>query len=245
MDSIHIWLGLLLENSGPLAEVNQQCTDLLPFMLKQAEMRPPVRGDCNISPFLVKVTHEISVLMDGALDEMKRYNQVVMNEGHVIKILCGLTHKLSEEKKEDILRIAAMPREMFVLFENYQFPDNFLYKGEIRRAQTEDLDDVMAFIRVEFGGRWVSTVIEGFRHEEIPILLSYSDSLLTGFACYDINGKGVFGPMGTSIKFRQQGIGSALLHHSLRDLKRRYRDYIIIQQAGTLNFMKKPAVSNY
>ncbi|WP_409293756.1 GNAT family N-acetyltransferase [Peribacillus sp. SCS-26] len=239
VDSIHIWLGLLLENSGPLAEVNQQYSDLLPFMLIQAEKQPPGRGESNIRPFMEKVTHEISILMGRALDEMKRYNQVVMNEGHVIRGLCGLTHSLSEKKKEEILKIAAMPRDMFVHLENYQFPDNFLYKGEIRRAQTEDLDEVMAFIREEFGERWVSTAIEGFHHEEIPIRLSYSGGILTGFACYDITGKGVFGPMGTSIKFRQQGTGSALLHHCLKDMKRRGCDSIKIQQAGPIEFYEK------
>jgi GNAT superfamily N-acetyltransferase len=63
-------------------------------------------------------------------------------------------------------------------------------------------------------------------------------SQILGFACYDVvqMKKGVFGPMGTSLHYRQKGLGKALLHNCLSEMQRNGYAYAIIDNAGPLEF---------
>lgn len=71
----------------------------------------------------------------------------------------------------------------------------------------------------------------------IPIFIAV-DNEVRGFACYDVARmkKGTFGPMGTSLTCRENGIGKALLLRSLADMQRLGYDYAVIRNAGPIGF---------
>jgi GNAT superfamily N-acetyltransferase len=62
-----------------------------------------------------------------------------------------------------------------------------------------------------------------------------------GFAAFDTyqNKKGYFGPMGVVKSDRVKGIGFALLHHCLRDMRDIGYEYAIIGGAGPIEFYEK------
>ena len=87
----------------------------------------------------------------------------------------------------------------------------------------------------------MSAVQNGFSKEEIPIYIAIIDGEIIGFAGYDIvrNKKGLFGPMGTTLTKRIQGIGYTLLHYCLKEMKEIGYEYAVIGQAGPIEFYEK------
>jgi predicted N-acetyltransferase YhbS len=108
----------------------------------------------------------------------------------------------------------------------------------IRRANLADYDSVVSFVKAEFGDRWLRSVHNGFQQTPIPIFIAHAGNQILGFACYDVvqMKKGVFGPMGTSLHYRQKGLGKALLHNCLSEMQRNGYAYAIIDNAGPLEF---------
>lgn len=77
-----------------------------------------------------------------------------------------------------------------------------------------------------------------FQQAPIPIFIAHADNRIVGFACYDVvqMKKGVFGPMGTSLTYRQKGVGKALLYHGLSGMQRTGYACAIIDNAGPIEF---------
>ena len=55
---------------------------------------------------------------------------------------------------------------------------------------------------------------------------------LVGFACYDVNMRGIFGPVGVQDNYRHRGIGAALTVRALQDMADQGYAYAVIQWAG-------------
>lgn len=55
---------------------------------------------------------------------------------------------------------------------------------------------------------------------------------LVGFACYDVNMRGIFGPVGVREEYRHRGIGAALVVAALQDMADSGYAYAVIQWAG-------------
>lgn len=55
---------------------------------------------------------------------------------------------------------------------------------------------------------------------------------LVGFACYDVNMRGILGPLGVREDYRHRGIGAALTVRALQDMSDQGYAYAVIQWAG-------------
>ncbi len=150
---------------------------------------------------------------------------------------------INEQLKRDILSMTSVPRDMTVSLKDYlPLKQSSKLEIEIRRVTHEDYEKLIHFVKSEFGERWVESVQSGFNYESrIPIFISQEDGKITGFACFDVvrNKKGLFGPMGTSKRFRTRGVGKVLLHKCLGSMKDLGYEYAIIGQAGPIEFYEK------
>ncbi|WP_251171911.1 hypothetical protein [Cytobacillus firmus] len=71
------------------------------------------------------VTDGVIVILDTAIDCMNRYNQVFVNEGHLLKGLLNdatIATVLSEEMKNTILTLGTSPRDLITHLGSYTFP---------------------------------------------------------------------------------------------------------------------------
>jgi N-acetylglutamate synthase-like GNAT family acetyltransferase len=175
---------------------------------------------------------------------MKHFNQVYLNEGHVIS---GI-YKLSETDAyldgidfELILKIVANPRDLKVDLRSYKKPELFLEDVIIRKAESRDKLDLKTFVEKEFGSRWIESIENGMQQEDIPIFLASKNNEIIGFAAYDVvgNTKGIFGPMGVAFEKRTRGVGQALLHNCLSEMKVKGYGTSIINAAGPIEFYEK------
>ena len=62
---------------------------------------------------------------------------------------------------------------------------------------------------------------------------------LLGFACYDVAGRGVFGPTGVQEDYRGRGLGAGLLLACLHAMRAERYAYAIIGEAGPVDFYRK------
>lgn len=108
---------------------------------------------------------------------------------------------------------------------------------EIRRAEPQDLEAVLSFIRQEFPS-WEGEVLETFRNEPISLYICIHQQKVVGFSAYDSNNKntGWFGPMGVLPVTRGKGIGAVVCKLCLRDIALQGHRYSIIPWVGPVGF---------
>lgn len=174
---------------------------------------------------------------------MERFQQVLMNEGHVIYALFRVNPVIENaQMQRDILRIIAEPRDLAVDLK-YFVPTYNDLTCHVRKANSSDLRKLVSFVSKEFGERWLHSIEYGFRtyKENVPIYIAEQEEVIVGFACYDVvrGKKGLFGPMGTAKQNRVKGVGKQLLHCSLHSMKQEGYEYAIIGQAGPIEFYER------
>lgn len=126
-------------------------------------------------------------------------------------------------------------------------PDNVSHdRIQVRRANGWDAPFVYNWVTKHFSESWAQCCGVAFEQRPISLFLivekgtpQHPSDLLLGFACYDIAGKGVFGPMGVQQNDRNQGLGSALLVGTLHAMRNEGYVYGIIGQVGPASFYKK------
>lgn len=177
---------------------------------------------------------------------MERFQQVVVNEGHVMYALFRVDTNIGgfihTQMQKDILRITAAPRDLAVDLNRFKAIYNTLF-CHVRRVSPSDFDKLSRFVVDEFGERWLQSVDYGFRtyNEKLPIYIAQQEEVIVGFACYDVvrGKKGLFGPMGIAKQNRVKGVGKELLHHCLYNMKQDGYEYAIIGQAGPIEFYER------
>ncbi|WP_436376936.1 GNAT family N-acetyltransferase [Cytobacillus sp. BC1816] len=193
--------------------------------------------------FSITVTKEVVQIFESALNYMKMYNQVYVNEGHLLKALLtdsSLKHHLSEEDKNTILTLGTTSRDMIAHLGSYTFPR--INSQTIRKARRYDEIMLVNFVKENFSKEWSHTIRSGFQKEKLSIYIALNQNdEINGFAAFDVyrNKKGYFGPMGVVKTSRVKGVGNALLHHCLRDMKEIGYEYAIIGGAGPIEFYEK------
>lgn len=193
--------------------------------------------------------YNVSLLSNGVVkkaeQKMKHYGQTYLNEGHLLSVLLeeerSFTQYLDQNRKREILSIVAAPRDLIVNVKNDLKPLNPKVDFIVRKVTLEDFHILHLFVQSEFGKAWIGTIQNGLNSSDIPIYIAIEEGRIVGFACYDVvqNKKGVFGPMGTSRRARSKGIGSELLHHCLNEMKSVGNEYVVIDQAGPIEFYEK------
>ncbi|GAB6434190.1 MULTISPECIES: GNAT family N-acetyltransferase [unclassified Bacillus (in: firmicutes)] len=190
-----------------------------------------------------KLSYKVLEILQIAKKRMERFQQVIMNEGHVIYALFRVNLVIENaQMQRDILRIIAEPRDLAVDLKGFVPIYNDL-TCTVRKANASDFEQLASFVEAEFGERWLHSIEYGFRtyKENLPIYIAEQEEVIVGFACYDVvrGKKGLFGPMGTAKQNRVKGVGKQLLHRSLYSMKQDGYEYAIIGQAGPVEFYER------
>ncbi|KXX97672.1 GNAT family N-acetyltransferase [Bacillus paranthracis] len=190
-----------------------------------------------------KLSHKTLEILQIAKKRMERFQQVIINEGHVIYALSRVNPVIENaQMQRDILRIIAEPRDLAVDLKSFVPIYNDL-TCTVRKANASDFEQLAIFVEAEFGERWLHSIEYGFRtyKENLPIYIAEQEEVIVGFACYDVvrGKKGLFGPMGTAKQNRVKGVGKQLLHCSLHSMKQEGYEYAIIGQAGPIEFYER------
>ncbi|MDH2442587.1 GNAT family N-acetyltransferase [Amnibacterium sp. CER49] len=86
---------------------------------------------------------------------------------------------------------------------------------------------------------WADEVEPALHREPPSCFIALRDGRFLGFAAYDTNRHGWFGPMGTSPEARGTGIGAALLRRCAKDLRELGDQAFDIGSAGPRDFYRK------
>jgi predicted N-acetyltransferase YhbS len=244
---LHLLIGCLDEPSFPVKEAIEKSginIDLIRDSFIDAA------GEFSLAicePFKIPLSQGTKQIIDQAIKYMANYNQIFLNEGHVLKAIITTGHAdvhLSEEQKQALMTISVVSRDMLLNLTDYESPE--ISYGNIRRATKNDEEALNRFIDEEFSARWNESINKGLSEGEPPVNLALdSKGNIVGFAAFNITkGNGYFGPMGVSIRKRNEGIGESLLHQTLDEMKLKGYKEIIIGGAGPIEFYERTCGAN-
>ncbi|CAG9619932.1 GNAT family N-acetyltransferase [Sutcliffiella rhizosphaerae] len=244
---LHLLLAMCEENTGPCAELHQYLMKKYGHQFLLDYEKHVIRTHSasllqTTLPF--PVTGKMMEVLNMAEKRMIRYNQTLLNEGHLMQATLRIDSSLGELFTEQDLimfdKILCRARDMLVPLDNY-FPSIENKQLFIRRALKKDEPEIIDFVKSEFGSGWLESIKNGMEHEDISIFVAYHNNIINGFACYEAHDKkrGTFGPMGISNQNREHGVGTILLHHCLLELKRKKYKYAILEGAGPIEFYEK------
>ncbi|MEK4738036.1 MULTISPECIES: GNAT family N-acetyltransferase [Bacillus] len=246
---VHLFIGACKEGTGVCAELHMYLfhTVGMDFLAKISLLQQYYANEIeyiNVGEF--KVSNKMIEVLKVAKKRMERFQQIVINEGHVLyAIFQGDTvidKVISEKMKKDLLQITSEPRDLTVALTIFDPICNSL-SCNIRKAISSDFEKLARFVKDEFGERWLKSLDYGFRtyKEGLPIFIAEQGGEIIGFACYDVvrGKKGLFGPMGTAKHNRLNGVGKTLLNHCLYNMKKSGYEYAIIGQAGPIEFYER------
>lgn len=242
LQPVHLLTACLDEKTGVLGEISLKIT-LDKSLLKDVMEDTSIQHQ-TFSVFLnVQVTEEVKNVLEVAIIYMKKYNQIYVNEGHLLKALITtnvVDHFLSDDNRKTILSLGTTSRDMITHIGNYTVP--IINTHLIRKVNKNEISELVHFIGKNFSNEWSQTIREAFSLNKPPVYVAFDDNGdIIGFAAYDIykNKKCYFGPMGVSLSNRVKGIGYSLLHHCLKDMSDIGYEYAIIGQAGPIEFYEK------
>lgn len=111
----------------------------------------------------------------------------------------------------------------------------------LRRALAPEAPLILDWVQERFGPGWRAEcqVALSACPTRLHIAVRAQDSRLLGFACHDVTGRGLFGPMGVDDTVRGQGIGSGLLLAGLAAMRADGYAYAVIAGAGPAGFYER------
>ena len=110
---------------------------------------------------------------------------------------------------------------------------------DVRRALPAEKYHLGLWVREHFSNFWASECDVAFAHQPVGCFIAVRDNTILGFGCYDVVGRGFFGPQGVSEDARGQGTGAALLLACLHDMWGLSYGYGIIAGVGPVEFYEK------
>ncbi|ABY42954.1 acetyltransferase [Bacillus mycoides KBAB4] len=246
---VHLFIGACKEGNGVCAELHMYLfhTVGMDFLAKISLLQQYYANEIeyiNVGEF--KVSNKTIEVLQVAKKRMDRFQQVLINEGHVLYALFQvdtvIEKVISKNVQKELLSITSESRDLTVDLKRFNpIYNNFNFN--VRRAVFSDFEKLARFVKDEFGERWLKSLDYGFRtyKEELPIFIAEQEGAIIGFACYDVvrGKKGLFGPMGTAKHNRVNGVGKTLLNHCLYNMKKSGYEYAIIGQAGPIEFYER------
>ncbi len=100
---------------------------------------------------------------------------------------------------------------------------------------------VARWVGERFGPGWASEVQVALANRPVSIWIAAHQTELLGFACYDATARGFFGPIGVAESAQGRGLGAALLHACLQDMRAAGYGYAIVGGAGAPDFFRRVA----
>lgn len=239
----HLLLAFLQERTGAFGEISLKChIDLASIRAASNDLHSSSEG--QKSPYFnIPITNDVEKILEDSIGCMKRYNQIYLNEGHILRALIfsqTIDEFLSDEQKNLLLNLGTMARDLIVNLDTYKFPD--ICSDKIRKVTHDDRLSLVEFVGKNFSNEWSRTIECAFSQEEPSIYIAMNEEYeMIGFAAFDVyeNKKGYFGPMGVVLNKRAKGIGYSLLHHSLAEMKEIGYAYAILGGAGPIEFYEK------
>ena len=107
-----------------------------------------------------------------------------------------------------------------------------------RRLSRREWPQFKIWMEEEWGAAWRDEVELTLDRSPISCFVSSEDGAYIGFAAYDTNRTGWFGPMGSSPHARGKGIGRLLLNKCLDDYRARGLSDCVIAWAGPQDFYR-------
>jgi N-acetylglutamate synthase-like GNAT family acetyltransferase len=241
---VHLLIGSLREPTGALGEISLKLNfDLLDLREKARQIDTIDLSTTSLVYFNLNVTTEVAKVIEVTISYTKKYNQIYVNEGHLLKALITtnvVDTFLTTENIKTILSLGTTSRDMITHLGNYTFPD--IDTHLIRKVTKSDSQGLIRFVETNFSYEWSQTIKEAFKIDEPPIYIALNkEGDIIGFSTFDVyqNKKCYFGPMGVTVSNRIKGIGYSLLHYCLRDMKQIGYEYAIIGGAGPQEFYEK------
>ncbi|MGN7175117.1 Clp protease N-terminal domain-containing protein [Paenibacillus sp. FSL R5-0490] len=171
---VHLLIGCLAERSGALGEIFLKC-DLNPDLLRGSV--PYTQSIMQSEIFSIPVTDGVIEILDTAIHYMNRYNQVFVNEGHLLKALLNdatIAGILSEEMKNTILTLGTSARDMITHLGSYTFPQ--MNTSFVRKVHHGDEKQLADFTEKNFSKEWAHTIRWGFQKVKPSIYRSLTGS---------------------------------------------------------------------
>lgn len=113
----------------------------------------------------------------------------------------------------------------------------------LRRPITAEYDHVVAWVSTEFAPGWASEARAALAAWPTRLSIAVHDSMaaLLGFCCWDAAARGFVGPIGVIPHARGKGVGAALLHACLADMRAMGYAYAIAGHVGSPEFFRRAA----
>lgn len=106
----------------------------------------------------------------------------------------------------------------------------------IRRAEHDDEEKVLEWIKSEFSVFWAWETAASFKYEKPKVWIAEKGDKVIGFSVYGALEPNWFGPIGVSSEVRSKGIGSVLLFNCLRSMREEGQRYAVIPWTSHLFF---------
>ena len=104
---------------------------------------------------------------------------------------------------------------LYTLPEEEKLPEGL----SIKRAFPADKERILSFVEDHFQKNWIYETEHALMQAVPRCFIVTEDHEVLGFACYDVSAKSFFGPIGIVPDRRGEGIGKALLLHTLYAMK--------------------------
>lgn len=100
---------------------------------------------------------------------------------------------------------------------------------------------VVEWVAAHFGATWAGETAVALANRPVTAFIALQERVLIGFACYDATALGFFGPGGVAEGLRRRGVGTALLHACLRDMRSKGYGYAVVGGVGPAAFYRQAA----
>ena len=249
--SLDLFLGATSIKEGTLLEMYHLIEPHKEQLERIYEAIPSEKSNLErIFPFTMPLSTHAMKIWKTSLVIMRKYNQTFLNEGHIIKAFYTHLHEqplLKYELKglphEEIIQCTTTARDLIVNVLNKDWSCPIDASIQIKQVEHHDQNDLLQFVEDHFGKPWSNTLLNGFRssYTKIPLVMAVENDEIIGFAAFDVfhNKKGIYGPMGVLPTTRHKGVGKGLLYTALQEMRERGYMYVILKEAGPIEFYEK------
>ncbi len=113
--------------------------------------------------------------------------------------------------------------------------------SDVRKPLAPEHDLVFAWIARHFTLGWASEARVALGNRPASLFIATGAEALIGFCCYDATARGFIGPIGVAEQARGSGVGGALLHACLHDMRTMGYGYAIVGAVGAPEFFRRVA----
>ncbi|WP_411747463.1 GNAT family N-acetyltransferase, partial [Psychrobacillus psychrotolerans] len=176
LQPVHLLTACLDEKTGVLGEISLKIT-LDKSLLKDVMEDTSIQHQ-TFSVFLnVQVTEEVKNVLEVAIIYMKKYNQIYVNEGHLLKALITtnvVDRFLSDDNRKIILSLGTTSRDMITHIGNYTVP--IINTHLIRKVNKNEISELVHFIGKNFSNEWSQAIREAFSLNKPPVYVAFDDN---------------------------------------------------------------------